>query len=371
MSKTSLIVLVLFAACQNAPQTHTANQQTATLDEMIGQMIMVGFRGKNTSENPKIQADIKERHIGGVILFDYDINLKKSRNINSPEQVKSLTRSLQRLAKTPLLIGIDQEGGKINRLKPKYGFSTSVSAQYLGNIDVVDSTQHYALKTAQTLKDIGINMNMAPVVDVNISPENPIIGKLARSFSDSPQKVTTHAATFIDAHHRENIITTLKHFPGHGSSHQDSHLGLTDVTHTWHKQELIPYRRLIHAEKVDVIMTAHIFHAVLDSVYPATLSSKIIGGLLRKDLKFDGVVISDDMQMKAISTHYGLEVAIQKALLAGVDILLFGNNLYYDPDISQKAIAIIKKLLAQRKISAERIRISYQRIMALKTKFKR
>lgn len=340
-----------------------------SLDAKIGQMLLVGFRGLEiSSENDPIVQDIRKLHIGGVILYDYDIAENKPvRNIKSPEQVKKLIQNLQKYSKVPLLVGIDYEGGFVNRLPQKYGFSTTVSHQHLGKKNDLSLTELYATLMAQTLADLGINLNFAPVVDVNRNSNNPIIAKKERSFSDNPLIVAKHAQAFVKAHHKENIRCVLKHFPGHGSSKTDSHLGMVDVTATWSSIELIPYQQIIKAGQVDAIMTAHIFNKRLDPKMPATLSKPTITGLLRKELKFNGVVISDNLQMKAISNNYKLETAIEKTIEAGVDIILIGNNTKnFEADIAKHVILIIKKLVQNGKISETRINESYERIMMLK-----
>lgn len=344
--------------------------QPDSLDIKIGQLLMVGFRGLDAKDTSAIIRDIRERYIGGVILFDYDVPLKQPvRNISSPKQVRRLTQSLQRAAQVPLFIAIDQEGGKVNRLKSKFGFPPSVAAAYLGKVNNLDTTRKYAEITARTLSEAGINLNFAPDVDVNTNPENPVIGKLDRSFSADPDIVSSHAIATIRAFHQHNIFSAIKHFPGHGSAWNDSHEGLADVSTTWNEKELKPFREVIHAENgagCDMVMTAHIFNAKIDTALPATLSRKAIDGLLRRELGFRGVVISDDMQMKAIRSYYGLETAIRLALEAGVDILLFANNSVFDPNIASKATVIIKKLISDGIIPEERIDASYRRILQLK-----
>ncbi len=334
-----------------------------SLEEKIGQMIMVGFRGLDV--NSKVIEDIRKRHVGGILLFDYDTPRKSPiRNIKSPSQVRRLTKALQSYADTPLLISIDYEGGKVNRLKKKYGFPATVSHQYLGNKNNLAFTRQKATQMAKTLSDIGINLNFAPVVDVNTNPNNPIIGKIRRSFSSNPSIVTKHAIEFIKAHRRYKILCALKHFPGHGSSTADSHLGIADVSTTWSQIELEPFANIIKAGQADSIMTAHVFNNRLDPKWPATLSKSTISGLLRQKLGHTGVVFSDDMQMRAIANEYGLETAVKKAIEAGVDILVIGNNIgHFDPDIAQKVTKIIKE-----NISEQRIDESYQRILALKGK---
>lgn len=353
------------SASENQPDRMAEN---AALDIQIGQMLKVGFRGLSIEESSHIARDIREYHAGSVVLFDYDVPTQSAeRNIASPDQLRKLVADLKDLAANPLLVTVDQEGGRVARLKNRHGFPPTVSASFLGNTDHRDTTAAYAAATARTLAKMGINVNLAPVVDLNINPENPIIGGIERSFSADPEKVTRHARVFIKSHNRHGVLTTLKHFPGHGSSEADSHLGMVDVTEVWTENELVPYRRLIESGDVDMIMTAHIFNEKWDSDYPATLSKPVLTGILREDLGFDGVILSDDMQMEAIRAHYGLEKAIEMAILAGVDILGFANNSVYDEDIVPKAHGIIKNLVQEGRISEERIKESYLRIRALKS----
>jgi len=363
-----LVVLFLLGlavfSCDSGPNDDNKNP----LKIKIGQMIMVGFRGLElTSSNP-IRDDIIDLHIGGVVLYDRDIPDGLSyRNIESPEQLRNLISSIQNIAETPLFVAIDQEGGWVNRLKVQYGFPLTVTQQYLGELNDPDSTRFYANRTAATLKDLGINLNLAPVVDLNINPNSPAIGHYERSFSADPDIVISNALIVIEEHHGQNIYTTLKHYPGHGSSTTDSHLGFTDVTDTWQHIELEPFAAIIDSGKCDVIMAAHIFNQNLDPIYPATLSENTVTDILRDSLDWGGLIISDDMQMSAISDNYGLETAIELAINAGVDILLFSNNsTTFDPEIAHKAIEIIYQLVQDGKISEERIDESNQRIQALK-----
>lgn len=360
-------ILCLSVASTCCSQSHS---EETSLDVKIGQMLKVGFRGLSAEQESPIVQDITDYHIGGVVLFDYDVPKDTAyRNVSSPGQVRELTKDLQQFAKTPLIIAIDQEGGRVARLKPKYGFRPTVSAQYLGTVQSVDSTKKYAGQTAGILDSLGINTNLAPVVDVNLNPQNPVIGGIERSFSPDPDVVAQHAKAYVEAMHQYGIITTLKHFPGHGSSKDDSHLGVVDVTDYWQREELIPYKKLIESGIVDIVMTAHIFNARLDSAYPATLSKPIITGILRDSLGFDGVVMSDDLQMKAIRTQYGLKETIKLSLQAGVDILSFANNSVFDEEIVEKAHQIIKELIREGAVTESRIDESYQRIMKLKHKY--
>lgn len=340
----------------------------ADLDTMIGQMLMAGFRGYTVDEKSPVARDIRDYHLGGVVLFDYDVALGKAeRNIKSPEQVRTLNATLQSMAETPLFIAVDQEGGRVQRLKKAYGFHETPSAENIcasGEFKVRTS----AYMIGSTLSAAGFNLDFAPVADVNVNPESPAIGAIGRSFSSDPQKVTRCSELFMGELKRSDVLSCMKHFPGHGSAGADSHHGLTDVTETWTESELIPYRELIKAQLPTMIMTAHIFNAKLDPDYPATLSHKVITGILRTELGYDGVVVTDDMNMKAITSFYGRTEAIRLAINAGADILLFGNNLVYDENIVPTAHGIIKKLVADGSVSVERIEQSYKRIMALKKK---
>lgn len=360
---TFLLAFIISTATISCGQS----SEEVDLDTQIGQMLMIGFRGLEVDDQHPIIQDIQEREIGGVVLFDYDVPLDSSiRNIKSPQQVTRLNEQLQAAADQPLFIAIDQEGGQVSRLKTKFGFPPTVSAQYLGEINDPDTTRQYARQTAALLKELGINTNLAPVVDLNTNPENPIIGAIDRSFSVDPEIVTRQAVAYIEGLHKHDIISALKHFPGHGSSEDDSHKGFVDVTDTWDRKELLPYQNLIDREVVDMVMTAHIFNAKLDSTYPATLSKPTINGILRDRMNYEGVVISDDMQMKAISSFYSLKEALSKALDSGVDILVFGNNTIYQEDIASQAHQAIKEMIESGEISRERIRRSYDRIMELK-----
>ncbi|MCB0551102.1 MAG: ChbG/HpnK family deacetylase, partial [Phaeodactylibacter sp.] len=336
------------------------------LKEKIGQMLLYGFRGMSTDENSSIIRHIEEGRVGNVIFFDYDVkNQEFRRNIESPEQVKALVDSLQAHASIPLLVAIDQEGGRVLRLKPKYGFPNIPSARHLGVLNNLDSTRYYAELNAHNMASLGINLNFAPVADLNIETESGVIGRLERSFSDDPEIVTEQAQAVIDAHLANGVIPVLKHFPGHGSARNDSHKGLTDVTETWSEKELEPYRRIIGQGYQGAVMTAHVFNQKIDEKYPATLSAKAIS-ILRDSIGYEGVIFSDDMQMEAIASEYGLEEAIVLCINAGVDVLCFGNNLGYDESIPEQFQAIVLKAVEEGKISPERIDEAYERVMRLK-----
>lgn len=336
-------------------------QNSDSLDIKIGQMIMVGFNGTEVNETSQVIKDIKGSAIGGIILYEKNINAAAP-----AVDLKRLISTLQEASRTPLFISIDEEGGKVNRLKPKYGFPETVTASYLGRINNLDTTYHYGKVIASNLRSLGINVNFAPVLDLCSNLNNPIIAKKDRCFSASQRRVTRHAAEFIRAHREQGVITVSKHFPGHGSSTSDTHKDMTDVTKTWRTKELFPYRSLIRTGNIDAVMTAHIINAKLDTTrLPGTLSNRIMTGWLRNRLNFNGVIFSDDMHMAAIAKYYGFENAIKLAVLAGVDVLLFSNNMEGNAT-ADKIHAIIKEAVLKGEISEKIIDESFKRIMGLK-----
>ena len=345
------------------------------LETKIAQLLLVGFRGIDKVGAAGTIDDIAEHHLGGVVLFDVDgLSGQPLRNVVSQEQLYALTCDLQAaVAKTaspsplpPLLIAVDQEGGQVRRLKERHGFAAATSAQELGRRDDLEVTRVEAAAIAGSLRACGVNMNLAPVVDVNVNPRNPVIGEKSRSFSDDPEIVGAHAAAFIQAHREAGICCALKHFPGHGSSTADTHTGFTDVTQTWDEAELRPFAQLIEQDLAAAVMTAHVFNAQLDSRWPATLSHAIITGQLRRRLKFDGVVISDDLGMGAIAGRYGRVQALELALVAGVDVLCLCNQTTYEEDLVERTVEEISTLVSRGKVAVGRIEEAYTRVKRLK-----
>jgi beta-N-acetylhexosaminidase len=286
-------------------------------------------------------------------------------SISSPAQLQELTKKLKSFSKKPLLISIDQEGGKVARLKPAYGFEKIPSAKEISKLSLQDAKEIYKTQ-AKMIKQNGINCDFAPVVDLAINPKNKVIVGLERSYGASSSKVTQYAKIFINSLREQNVISVLKHFPGHGSSLDDSHKGFVNISKTWSKKELEPYQNLINSKDVDMIMTAHVFNSQLDAKYPATLSYNVNTKLLRQKMGFKGVVISDDLQMKAISKHYSLKETVTKAINSGVDILLFANQLASNS--VEELVEIIYSQVKSGAISKKRILESNRRIENLHTK---
>ena len=369
-----LLLSALAPACQllNSKVSSKDAAAALTLEQAVGQMLLVGFRGE-TVEEPAATL-LRDIQPGGVILFDRDgpSGGELVRNITSREQLQALTAQLQEQANLPYFIAIDAEGGYVNRLKEKYGFTLKVpTAQKLGARPAAE-TAALAGQLAEEMRAVGLNWNLAPVVDVNVNPESPAIGAIERSFSPDPAIVAAHAHAFSEAMRQRQVIPTLKHFPGHGSAAGDTHLGVADVTATYDRElELAPYRELIDGGYADAIMTAHIVNRNLDAAArPATLSPAIINGLLRQELGFAGVVVSDDMQMAAIVAEYGPEEAAIAAVQAGVDVILLANQQGdYDRQRVYRVRDALLQAVADGALTEERIYQSAARILALKERY--
>ena len=306
-------------ACDRGEELVTTEPIPVT--EMVGDMLMVGFHG--TAIDQATQQMFAAVQPGGVILYDSG---GEQRNIVSPQQTAQLTAATRILLGDDVLIAVDAEGGYVNRLKTKHGFTVEVpTAQKLG-AGTPAATQAIAARLAQQMRAVGLNINLAPVVDININPTSPAIGKYERAFSHDPAIVIAHARAFIAGHREHGVLTALKHFPGHGSATGDTHIGITDITATYQRElELLPYQTLIQEGYHWPVMIAHVIERNLD-VVPATLSPAIVTVLLRDRLGFEGVVISDDMQMGAIVQEYQLDKAIVMAVQAGVDIVLLAGK---------------------------------------------
>lgn len=349
-----------------------------SLRDKIGQMLIIGFEGKQVDSTSPIIKAISEQNIGGVILFDFNYRTKSfDKNIASPTQVRELNHRLQEANQQanqknnrpalPLLISVDYEGGAVNRLSRDYGFPDTFSAADVGKM-TVEKASEVADSMGKTLEDAGFNLNFAPDLDVNFNPDNPIIGKLGRSFSADPKEVASFAALYSRYFLQHKVQCAYKHFPGHGSSKADSHLGFVDVSDSWQESELDPYKLLLNGgDSCGMVMTAHIVNRLLDETgLPATLSHKILTEILREQLQFDGVIITDDMQMKAISEHYGLEQALTLAVNAGADMFIFGNQLFDKSQDPKEVIDIIEAKVKSGEISQTRIDEAYRHIKDFK-----
>jgi beta-N-acetylhexosaminidase len=338
---------------------------SASLRKRIARLLVVGFRGLEASETDWVRTAIAHEGLGGVILFDRDGKSGGARNVASPEQVARLVADLRALdPPRELIVAIDQEGGRVTRLSPAYGFPAVKSQAAIGN-DGDTAVRGWADGLAATLAGAGINLNLAPVVDLNLNPDNPAIGALRRAFSADPSVVARDAEIEIVAHRERGVRTALKHFPGLGSATANTDFGVADVTTTWREIELEPYRRLIDLDLVDVVMVGHMVNGQLDPLAPASLSQATVAGLLRDRLGWDGVVVTDDLQAAAITQAFGFADAVALALEAGNDLLLFANQQVYDPDIVTTAIDLIEALIRDGRLTEAQIDRSVARVARL------
>ncbi len=336
-----------------------------TVAQKAAKLLIVGVNGQSLSaENPIIE-DIADKGVAGVILFGH--NVATFENSKQPrEQLTKFISDLKAQRPDPLIVSIDQEGGRVNRLKESSGFKTMLSHKVVGAMQSEEQVHAAAATIAGEVADIGINFNFAPCVDVDVNPDSPAIGHFSRSFSPDEKRVAKCAEIYVEEHHKRGVLTSLKHFPGHGNAAVDSHYGLTDITETWQERELYPYQTLIDAQLCDAVMVSHLFNENFDSEYPATLSRKTLQGVLREKLGWQGVVVSDDMQMQAITDHYGFDEAVVLGLNAGVDLFIIGGNIKKeDYDVVEKFISVIETGIASGEIKMERLDEAVARVEAL------
>lgn len=325
--------------------------------KQIGQLFLVGFEGHTVPDDFK--KAIQEFNLGGSIYF--------KRNAESPVQLAMLSNSLQwdcRLKDSPpLLISIDHEGGKVNRLSAP--FTQFPGMDLVGEMGSPKLAFHVGLAMGEELSAIGVNVNFAPVADVLTNPSNPIMS--GRAFSSDPEVCAKMGSGVCRGLQKSGVAAVAKHFPGHGDTTEDSHLMLPSVDRKkedCENIEFIPFRRLIRS-RVEAIMTAHIVNKSLDPDRPATLSPLIINDILRAQLRFQKVVFSDDMEMKAITDHYGTEESAILAIQAGCDVLIYRG----DQGFPVAAYEALVKAVEEKRISKERIEISAQRVLNLKKNY--
>ncbi|MCO7128047.1 beta-N-acetylhexosaminidase [Sporolactobacillus shoreicorticis] len=328
--------------------------------ESIGQLMVFGFGGKQIT--PELKKMIHENKLGCIILF--------SRNLAEPSQIHQLTNELQSEAKKaghqyPLMICTDQENGAVRRLGK--GSTAFPGSMVLGATHNVNNAYEVAKMTSEELKNVGINWNLAPVIDVNNNPLNPVI--CTRSFGEDPQNVAEMGKAFMRGLQENGIISTLKHFPGHGDTGVDSHLDLPIIKHSMgrlEKVELVPFHCCIDAG-ADVIMSAHIYFPALEKQYalPATLSKNILTGLLRERLHFQGVITTDCLEMKAIADHFGTARGAVMALKAGADMVMVSHT--YEKQI--ETLNQVAKAVETRQIDGDSIIKSIERVHRLKKKY--
>ncbi|WP_043644332.1 glycoside hydrolase family 3 protein [Fundidesulfovibrio putealis] len=369
LTYSALFVALLLVPFRPAPLAAATVDQilsSMTLEEKIGQMMLVAFKGPGVS--PELAEMIAKRHIGGVILYS------SWGNVENIRQVAALNAAIQAAAAaTPravgLFVGIDQEGGPVIRLREGVTvFPSQMAVAATGNRE---HARAMARVMASELTVLGVNLNFSPVADVNSNPDNPIIG--IRSFGSDPNVVSRLSAAMVEEYVRARMLCTPKHFPGHGDTDVDSHLGLPLSNHdkkTLDRIDFAPFRATF-AAKAPAVMTAHVEVPALEPArdLPATLSSKILEGALRKELRFDGLIVTDSLGMGALSKGVGTVRAAVMAAKAGADVLLFGADIGHEP---ADQIAAFDNLVAAAKsgeIPMERIDRAVRRILTVKGEY--
>ena len=339
----------------------------ATIEQMAGQMIVVGFQGDSV-DDPSVVAlreEIAAGRVGGVMYL--------KTNVASLGAVRAMNIAFREASpELPPLITLDQEGGVVERLTAAVGFTEIPRAASVAADQTPEEAEALYARMAASLADVGFTVNFGPVADINRNPANQVIGRFGRAFGTDAETGTTYANAFIRAHHAAGLVTALKHFPGHGSSTADSHEGFVDITGTWDETELEPYRALIGSGEADMVMVGHLYHAgyAENEGEPSSLSAAWIDGVLRDELGFNGVVISDDLEMGAIRDHFSLEGTVVRAVSAGMDILLFSNTADYHPGLAGEVLDILLAEAEANPDFAGRIEQSYERIVALKERIR-
>lgn len=331
--------------------------ETLSIEDKIGQMFMVGFFG--TSIPSSLRTTVKEKRFGNFIYF--------GENVANDALVPGMSETLQNIVTEeigiPAFISMDQEGGAVVRFANNA--THFIGAMGLVATNNVLNAYNTGLYNGRELRHYGVNNNLAPVLDVNNNPANPVIG--IRSFSDDPDTVSSYGIEMFKGLKESKVLSTEKHFPGHGDTRVDSHYGLPLIPHDkerLYEVELAPFIDAIEAG-VDSIMSAHIVFPAFDDVYPATLSHKVLTGLLREELGFDGIIMSDEMRMQAIRNNFGVGEAAVKAILAGVDILLYAES----TSTSLEAHAGVLEAVNNGTITEERLNESVRRILEKKLKY--
>lgn len=327
-----------------------------SLEEKIGQLLLAGIEGTGISEQAK--SLIQDYHVGGLILYN--------KNIESAEQTRSLLNDLKQLNQRnsiPLFLSLDQEGGSVNRLPQQ--FEPFPSAHRIGQTSDENLSFQIGQITGQAVAALGFNMNYAPVLDINSNPNNPVIGE--RAFGSDVETVSASGIAMMRGLQSSDIIPVVKHFPGHGDTSVDSHLNLPEVNKSLQQLkefELIPFADAVE-QGADVVMIAHILLSNIDSQHPASLSETMITSLLREEIGFEGVIITDDLTMGGITEHYDIAEAAVQSLKAGSDIVMVAHGFERAAEVFQA----VKSAVDQGEISINELDEHVYRVLQLKSKY--
>lgn len=327
-----------------------------SLEEKIGQMVLVGLEGYVPDDHTISM--IEDYHVSGFIFF--------GRNVKNAEQLLSLTNSLKTINSKnsiPIFLSADEEGGRVSRVPEEY--TKLPASKVIGDINNPEFSYQVGSLLADSVKVLGLNMNNAPVLDINSNPQNPVIGD--RSFGDNVEVVTNLGITTMKGIQEKGVIPVVKHFPGHGDTRVDSHVGLPSVVHSMERLqsfELVPFQEAID-NGADAVMIAHILMTEIDSENPSSLSKAVVTDLLRDVMGFNGVVMTDDLTMGAIRENIEVHEAAIQSVKAGVDIVLVCHG--YDNEVA--VLNALKRAADNGEITEERINDSVYRILELKSKY--
>jgi len=355
------LVKALTASAVTAPAILTATRvDAASVQAMAGQLLVVGFPGSGPSSGSAktLAGHISAGRAGGALFLRH--------NIKSGSGAKALAGMFAN-AGSGVLNAIDQEGGKVQRLGKKHGFTSIPTANWVGNNKSLAEAKALYTRAGRELRSAGFNVNMAPTVDIQ-DPRNPVIGKYDRGFSSDVNKISSYAGAFIQGFASAGVACSIKHFPGHGSSRSDSHNGFVDISDTWKPEEIVPFQKL--ASQSPMVMGGHLYHPEFSNGRsPVTFSQKALVSKLRKGLGYNGVIITDDLDMGAIRKRFQLKEAIILALAAGNDLLLLSNSLSYDADLPANAAGWITQAVKDGRVSQGSLKSSYNRVMAVKKRY--
>jgi beta-N-acetylhexosaminidase len=341
-----------------------------SLEQQAGQMIIVGFQGDDAGDASvrALRDEIAAGRLGGVMYL--------RQNVKSLAAVQAMNAAFRAASPDlPPFLTLDQEGGLVERLTSDVGFEETPSAASIAASNSPAGARKIYAAMARRIAALGFSVNFGPVADLAVNPNNQVIAKVGRAYGKTAEIVTAYDEAFIAAHHEAGLLTALKHFPGHGSSTADSHEGFVDISKSWDAVELEPYREMVAHGYADMVMVGHLYHdefAGEGSVkLPASLSPAWIDGVLRAELGFEGVVISDDLEMGAIRKLFDLHDTVVRAVDAGADVLLFSNTAKYSPDLAARVRRILVEEAEAKPDFRARIEESYGRIVALKRRIGR
>jgi beta-N-acetylhexosaminidase len=325
---------------------------TLDLQTQAARLFSVGFHGSSVSAD---LSRLLALGVGGVIFF--------SRNVGQPAEVAELTRAIKRQAGRPISLGLDQEGGKVARLRQ--GFSALPAMRAVGETGKPELARELGALIGRELRAVGFDLNYAPVLDIDTNPDNPVIG--SRSFGRRPELVSEFGLALAAGLESAGVAACGKHFPGHGDTSQDSHLQLPRLPHSLERLqqvELRPFAAAV-AANIPALMTAHVIFEPLDPVYPATMSRAVLHGLLRQQMRYDGLVITDDLEMRAIADHYSIEEAVVRGLNAGVDQFLCCHT----AELAQRAIEAVVHAVERGTVSRETLTSANRRIQTFNERY--